>query len=61
MKRALLLALVAGCAQAQAVDDSLTLSPGERAFISQTLEHQAATIVQLRKQLERVYVATGCT
>lgn len=62
MKRAILIILLAGCAQAQSVepDDSITLSAAEQALVTHIIEEQAATIVQLRKTLERVHVATGC-
>ncbi len=64
MKRVILFALLAGCAQAQAVDTddgSMTLSAGERAIIARTIEEQAAAIDALRKAVQRLTNATGCT
>ncbi len=63
MKRVILFALLAGCAQAQSVteDGTMTLSAGERALIARTIEEQAATIAELRRAVRRLNNATGCT
>lgn len=64
MNRAVIALALAACAQAEPVpldDGSMVMSAGERAIIVRVMSEQAETIKALRKDVERLNVATGCT